>query len=139
MNVMTEISAYADPREAACQVIAKWGTAFGEADVDGIAALYAPDALMIGTSGTTVLTKPEQIRNYFDIALNTGRPRTATLDSSEVLVIDNDTVVIAGLDIITSTREGQPVAARGRVTFVVARRGSEWKIVHLHRSPMPQL
>ena len=25
----------------------------------------------------------------------------------------------------------------GRVTFVVARRGTEWKIVHFHRSAMP--
>jgi len=29
------------------------------------------------------------------------------------------------------------VIGLGRVTFVVARRGADWLIVHLHRSPLP--
>jgi hypothetical protein len=91
---------------------------------------------MIGTLGKVVLTKPEQIRQYFDVALNRDKPRTASLDSSEVLTIDDNTVVIAGFDTVTSTRDGQQIAAKGRVTFVVARRGTDWLIVHLHRSPL---
>jgi uncharacterized protein (TIGR02246 family) len=130
-------SAQAGPKDAAYQVVEKWGRAFGDADVDGIAGLYAPDALMIGTAGKTVLTKPEQIRNYFEVALNNGKPRTATLTGSEALVIDDNTVVITGFDEITSTRDGQSKAVIGRVTFVVAKRGSVWMIVHLHRSPLP--
>ena len=115
----------------------KWGKAFTNADVDAIAKLYAPDALMIGTFGKVVLTKPEQIRKYFDVALNTDKPRTATLDSSENLVVDDTTVVIAGFDTITGTKDGQQTIGKGRVTFVVAKRGSDWMIVHLHRSPLP--
>jgi uncharacterized protein (TIGR02246 family) len=130
-------SANAGPKEEAYRVIENWGKAFTEADVDGIAKLYAPDALMIGTSGKIVLTKPEQIRDYFNVALNTGRPRTAKLVSSEALVIDDATVVIAGFDAITSVKDGQPVVGMGRVTFVVAKREANWMIVHLHRSPLP--
>jgi uncharacterized protein (TIGR02246 family) len=132
-------SAQAGPKQDAYQVVEKWGKAFGDADVDGIASLYAPDALMIGTAGKTVLTTPEQIRNYFEVALNNGKPRTARLNNSEALVIDDNTVVITGFDTITitSTRDGQSTAAMGRVTFVVAKRGSAWMIVHLHRSPLP--
>ena len=85
-----------------------------------------------------MLTKPEQIRQYFDVALNRDKPRTARLDSSEALVVDDDTVLIAGFDTITSTKDGQQVVTKGRVTFVVAKRGSDWMIVHLHRSPLPQ-
>jgi uncharacterized protein (TIGR02246 family) len=125
------------PEEAAREIVEKWAKAFASADVDAIAGLYAPEALMIGTSGTTVLTRPEQIRQYFEVALKTNRPRTAALNSFEALVVDEGTVVITGFDAVTSTKGGQQIVARGRVTFVVARRGSTWLIVHLHRSPLP--
>jgi uncharacterized protein (TIGR02246 family) len=129
--------AHAGPREDAYQVVEKWSKAFTDADVDGIAKLYAPDALMIGTFGKAVMTKPEQIRKYFDVALNTDKPRTAKLNSSEALVVDDNTVIITGFDTIIGVKDGQPTVGMGRVTFVVARRGSDWMIVHLHRSPLP--
>ena len=137
--LMSSISlAEAGPKEDAQQVVAKWGRAFTAGDVDAIAGLYAPDAVMIGTLGKTVLTRPEQIRQYFDVALNRDKPRTASLDSAEALVINDNTVVIAGFDTVTSTKDGQQVVTKGRVTFVGARRGADWLIVHLHRSPLPQ-
>jgi uncharacterized protein (TIGR02246 family) len=138
MTLVASVSlAHAGPKEAAYQVLEKWSKAFTDADVDGIAKLYAPDALMIGTFGKAVLTKPEQIRKYFDVALNTGKPRTAKINSSEALLIDDNTVVIVGFDTITAMKDGQPTAVMGRVTFVIAKRGSDWMIVHLHRSPLP--
>jgi uncharacterized protein (TIGR02246 family) len=137
MSPASVSSAKAGPKEFAYQVVENWGKAFTEADVDGIARLYAPDALMIGTFGKEVLSKPEQIRDYFNVALNRGKPRTATLISSEALVVDEATVVIAGFDAITSMKDGRSVEIKGRVTFVVARRDSNWMIVHLHRSPSP--
>jgi uncharacterized protein (TIGR02246 family) len=118
MILVTSVSlAHAGPKEAAYQVVERWGKVFGDGDVDGIAKLYAPDALMIGTLGKVVLTKPEQIREYFDGALNRYKPRTAKLDSSEAFVVDDNTVVIAGLDIITGVRDGQPMTNMGRVTL----------------------
>ena len=131
--------AHAGPKEDARQVVANWSKAFTDGDVDAIAKLYAPEALMIGTLGKVVLTKPEEIRKYFEAAFKSiDKPRTANLDSSEALVVDDNTVVIAGFDTITGTRDGQQITAKGRVTFVVAKRGPDWMIVHLHRSPLPQ-
>jgi len=129
--------AHAGPKEDAYRIVEKWGKAFTDADVDAIAKLYAPDALMIGTLGKTVLTKPEQIRSYFEVALNTNKPRTATLNSSEALAVDDNTVIISGFDTVTGVKDGQTIIGMGRVTFVIAKRGSDWMIVHLHRSPMP--
>lgn len=131
--------AHAGPQEDAYHVVERWSKAFSDADVDAIAKLYAPDALMIGTFGKVVMTKPEQIRKYFDVALNTNKPHTATLNSSEALVVDDNTVVIVGFDTITGVKDGQPTAGLGRVTFVVTKRGSDWVIVHLHRSPLPTM
>jgi uncharacterized protein (TIGR02246 family) len=131
--------AHAGPKEDARQVVANWSKAFSDGDADAIAKLYAPEASMIGTMGKVVLTKPEEIRKYFEAAFKSiGKPRTASLDSSEELVADDNTVVIAGFDTITGTRDGQQMIAKGRVTFVVAKRGPDWMIVHLHRSPLPQ-
>jgi hypothetical protein len=45
--------------------------------------------------------------------------------------------VISGLDATAGVRDGKPFSNPGRVTFVVAKRGSDWKIVHFHRSAMP--
>lgn len=131
--------AHAGPKEDARQVVSNWSKAFIDGDADAIAKLYAPEALMIGTLGKVVLTKPEDIRKYFEAAFKSlDKPRTANVDSSEALVVDDNTVVIAGFDTITGMRDGQQITAKGRITFVVARRGRDWMIVHLHRSPLPQ-
>jgi uncharacterized protein (TIGR02246 family) len=133
-------AAHAGPKEDAYQVVAKWDKAFIDGDADAIAKLYAPDALMIGTAGKIVLTKPEQIHAYFDDGAfkSFGKPRTVALDSSEAVLIDDNVVVIAGFDTITGTKDGQPTTSKGRVTFVIAKRGADWMIIHLHRSPLPQ-
>jgi uncharacterized protein (TIGR02246 family) len=131
--------AHAGPKEDAYQVVAKWGKAFIDGDANAIAKLYAPDALMIGTAGKIVLTKPEQIHAYFDGAFKGfDTPRTVVLDSSEAILVDDKLVVIAGFDTITGVKDGQQITNKGRLTFVVAKRGADWMIVHLHRSPLPQ-
>jgi uncharacterized protein (TIGR02246 family) len=129
----------ASPKDDALQVVAKWNKAFAEKDVDGIARLYAPDALFLGTSSKTVVVKPEGIRSYFAAALlNDNAPRISCCgDDYSVMPLSDTEVVITGLDTLTGVRNGQPFSARGRVTFIVAKRGSDWQIVHFHRSAMP--
>jgi hypothetical protein len=106
-------------------------------DVDGIVKLYAPDAMFVGTSSKAVVVKPEGIRSYFENALLINRPRGATLNDYAAMVLSDTAVVITGLDTVTGVRDGQPFSANGRVTFVVAKRGSDWQIVHFHRSATP--
>src|SRR5712692_4454089 len=129
--------ATAGPKEEALQVLEKWTKAFTDSDVDGIVKLYAPDALFLGTGSKTVVTKPEEIRQYFERALLSNRPRGAKVGDHSVMVLSDTVVVVTGLDTVTGVREGTPVSANGRVTFVVAKRGSDWQIVHFHRSAMP--
>jgi ketosteroid isomerase-like protein len=54
------------------------------------------------------------------------------------MVLSDTAVVVTGLDTVTGVRDGTPYSADGRVTFIVAKRGPEWKIVHFHRSAGPQ-
>ena len=130
-------TAIAGPKEEALQVLEKWTKAFTDSDVDGIVKLYAPDALFVGTGSKTLVTKPEEIRKYFEEALLRNRPRGAKLGDHSVMVLSDTVVVVTGLDTVTGVRDGTPFSANGRVTFVVAKRGSDWQIVHFHRSAMP--
>ena len=129
--------AIAGPEEDALQVVQKWATAFNASDVDAIVALYAPDALFLGTGSRTVVRKTEEIRQYFERALLTDRPRGAVLESHSVMAVSDGAVVITGLDVTTAVRDGKTISSPGRVTFIVGRRGAEWKIVHFHRSAVP--
>ena len=139
MALVASVSlAQAGPKEDAYQVVEKWSKAFGDSDAEAIAKLYASDALMIGTVGKVVLSTPDQIYKYFDLNLNNNKPRTAKLNISEALVVDDNTVIITGFDTVTGVKDGQPIVGMGRVTFVLAKRSSDWKIIHLHRSPLPQ-
>jgi uncharacterized protein (TIGR02246 family) len=131
--------ATAGPKDDALQVVAKWNKAFADKDVDGIAKLYAPDALFLGTSSKTVVVKPDGNRSYFAAALlNDNPPRVSCCgDDYSAMPLSDTEVVITGFDTVTGVRDGQPFSARGRVTFVVAKRGPDWQIVHFHRSAMP--
>jgi len=130
-------AAIAGPKEDALQVVDRWAKAFSDSDVDSIVKLYAPDALFLGTGSKTVVSNPEGIRKYFEQALLSNRPRGAKLDSSSAMVVSDAAVVVTGLDTVTGVRDGNPISANGRVTFVIGRRGSDWLIVHFHRSAMP--
>jgi uncharacterized protein (TIGR02246 family) len=129
--------AVAGPEEDAMTVVQKWAAAFNASDVDAIVSLYAPDALFLGTGSRTVVLDPAGIREYFERALLTDRPRGAKLLSHSMRVMSDNSVVITGLDETTATRDGKTISNPGRVTFVVAKRGSEWKIIHFHRSGVP--
>ena len=131
-------TATAGPKEDALQVLEKWTRAFSDSDVDGIVKLYASDTTFLGTGSKTVVVKSEEIRKYFEQALLNNRPRGATLGSYSAMVLSDSAVVVTGLDTVTGVRDGTPYSANGRVTFVVAKRGSEWQIVHFHRSAMPK-
>ena len=131
-------TAAADPKTDALQIIDRWAKAFSASDVDAIVKLYAPDALFMGTGSKAVVTKPEGIRTYFENALLIDRPRGASLNSFESMVLSDNAVLVTGLDATTRVRDGTPISAPGRVTFVVAKRGADWQIVHFHRSAMPR-
>ena len=101
-------AAIAGPKEEALQVLEKWTKAFTEG-----------------------------IRTYFENALLNNRPRSATLGDYVPMTLSDTAVVITGLDTVTGVRDEKPFSAVGRVTFVVAKRGADWQIVHFHRSAMP--
>src|SRR5688572_12954001 len=88
-------TATAGPKEDALQVVEKWARAFSDSDVDAIVKLHAPDALFLGTGSKTVVTRPEDIRKYFEQALLNNRPRGATLDTYSTTVLSDTAVIVS--------------------------------------------
>ena len=128
----------AGPKDEALAVLDKWTKAFADSDVDGIVKLYAPEALVLGTSSRDVITTPAGVRQYFEKSLLADKPRGAALGHVETMVLSDTAVLLSGLDTASGVRDGEPYNTDGRVTFVIARRGAAWLIVHCHRSAMPE-
>lgn len=122
----------------ALAVVSRWAEAFAASDVNAIVGLYAPDALLIGTGSRTVATGPDEIRRYFEDAFVTRHPRAAPMTSLHVKVLSEDAAVVTGMNDTTGVLDGKPYLNPGRVTFVIARSGPDWRIVHFHRSAVPR-
>ena len=129
--------AFAGPKEEAVAVVEKWTIAFSHSDVDGIVKLYSPDALFFGTGSKALASNPAEVRAYFEQAFLTIKQPGATIGAHSVSVLSKRVVVVAGVDTITGVRDGKPFTSNGRVTFVLAKRGNNWQIVHFHRSAIP--
>jgi uncharacterized protein (TIGR02246 family) len=119
----------------ALQVVEQWTKAFLKADVDALVKLHAPDALFMGTDSKEPVSDPTEIRRYFENAFSIGKPRDV-ITTQENMALSDDVVLVAGTSVSTSVVAGEPVA--DRVTFVIAKRGTEWLIVHFHASAMPR-
>ena len=61
----------------------------------------------------------------------------ATLVESNVTPVSDTVFVLTALDKLVVSADGKTQEVFGRVTFVLARRESGWKIVSFHRSAMP--
>jgi len=130
-------AAIAGPKEDAFQVVERWGKAFTEADVETVVGLYSSDAVFMGTGTKTIVTKTEDIRKYFQTALLGNRRFVASVVDSSVVALSDTVIVVTALDKLAATTDGKTQDLFGRLTFVVAKRDSAWKIVHFHRSAMP--
>ena len=130
-------AAVAGPKEDAVQVVERWAKAFTEADVDTIVSLHASDAVFIGTGSKTIVTQPEDIKKYFQGVLLGSRRFVATLVESNVTPVSDTVFVLTALDKLVVSADGKTQEVFGRVTFVLAKRESGWKIVSFHRSAMP--
>jgi len=126
-----------DARRDAVRIVEEWSKAFTDSNVDAVVNLYAPDALFLGTGSRSVGLSSNAIRKYFEQALRTNTPRTAEIATQSTMVLSASVVIVAGIDTMTETRDGRQFSTNGRVTFVIAKRGAEWRIVHFHRSAMP--
>jgi uncharacterized protein (TIGR02246 family) len=87
-------SAVAGPAEEASAVVDQWSATYSANDRDALAKLYAPDALLLGTTDPVATRAAEAIREYF-AALEKGGRRN-TIREKNVIVLGDNAVVVAG-------------------------------------------
>lgn len=121
----------------AWRIVTHWLHAFSDGDVDGITALYAPDAVFIGTSSTALVNDAAGVRAYFAGVFTSGRTFATHMRDVSVVELSPASVIISALDSLVATADGKLHELRGRVSFVLAQRDAGWKIVHFHRSALP--
>ena len=76
---------------------------------------------------------------YLQGAFTGSESATYTLHQSSCRAISDDVVVMNAYDRLAVTpKGGMPQVQGGRVTWVYAKRGRDWKIVSAHFSPLPK-
>lgn len=126
-----------NPKVEVLSLLDRWAKAFSDSDVDTIVNFFAPDTLFMGTFTKNLGVDARGIRAYFENSLLNNRPRGAKLIDANVLVLSDTVVAVSGLDELSGVRDGNTFITNGRVTFVIAKLNTDWKIVQFHRSLVP--
>ena len=124
--------AVAGPAEEASAIVDQWSATYSANDRDALVKLYAPDALLLGTTDQVATRGTQDIREYF-VALDKGGRRN-TIKERDVIVLGPEAVVVAGFyDFARKEQNYDPRPSR--FTMVVVKRDGRWLIAHHHSSP----
>jgi ketosteroid isomerase-like protein len=83
--------ALAGPAEEANAVIDQWSSAYSANDRDALVGLYAPDAILLGTTSPVISEGTEGIRKYFQELPGSGRKNT---------IVERRTIVLSETSIV---------------------------------------
>jgi len=122
----TPSTTFAGPAEEGSEAIDRWVAAYSANDIEAMLRVYAPDAILQGTSEPQINTGTEALRKYFRGLPGSGNK--VTIQERRMVVL-NDTTVI-GLGFYTFRNPA-------RFSFVVVKRGNDWVIAHHHSSSIP--
>ncbi len=125
-------SAVAGPAEEASAIVDQWSATYSANDRNALVKLYAPDALLLGTTDQVATRGTEEIREYF-VALDKGGRKNA-IKERDIIVLGPEAVVVAGFyDFARKEQNYEPRPSR--FTMVVVKRDGVWMIAHHHSSP----
>src|ERR1700721_418718 len=120
--------ALADKPEDAYAGVERWSEAFNSGDVEQIVRMYTNDALVLGTLGPGMTSRPDDLRAYFKAAAD-AKLQVKLGDHSAIAVAD-DAVAIAGFyDFSRPAADGQTVVIPARFSFVMVKKTGVWKML----------
>jgi len=126
----------ADPEQEVLNLFVEWNSALQSGDAERVAALYAPDAVLLPTVSNRVRHNTPEIADYFAHFLT--RAPYGRLIEANIRMVCEGVAINSGVYLFTlSTPEGENVVS-ARFTFVYAKRDGEWRIVEHHSSLMPE-
>lgn len=126
-------AAFAGPAEEANAVIDRWSATYTANDRDALVDLYAPDAILLGTTSPVISEGTEGIRKYFQDLPGSGRKNTIV--ERRTIVLSETSVVGTGFYTFARATEND-TSRPSRFTMVVVKRDGRWMIAHHHSSPL---
>src|ERR1700730_8511033 len=133
--VLWPVHAFAGPAEEASAVIDRWAAAFSANDADAVVKLYTPDALLHGITSAKLYAGSEAVREYFGSAPERGNK--ITIGERHMVVLADAAVMGVGFYQFDLLQNGIRVPRSARFTFVVVKRGADWRIAPHHPSATP--
>lgn len=125
--------AFAGPAEEANAIIDQWAATYSSNNRDALVRLYAPDAILLGTTSPAISEGTEGIQKYFQELPGSGRKNTIV--ERRTIVLSETSVV--GTGFYNFARAAENDAPRpSRFTMVIVRRDGQWMIAHHHSSPL---
>jgi len=113
-----------------------WNEALLSGDAGKVAALYAPDAILLPTVSNKVRHSHEEIADYFAHFL-LSKPNGKILESN--VRTFGDLAINSGIYEFALSPENKPqTLIQARFTFAYRKTGEDWLIVEHHSSKMPE-
>ena len=122
----------AGPAEDAGAVVERWMTAFNSNDVDALVSLYAPGAILVGSTGLTLNEGREAIRGYFARLAKSGDK--VVIGDRKIIVLDDNIAYATGFYEFSAVRDGQVRKSWAGFSMVLVKHGNDWLIAHHHSS-----
>jgi uncharacterized protein (TIGR02246 family) len=104
---------------------------------DRVAALFAPDAVLLATVSNEPRTTPAGVRDYFVSFLKSSP--VGRIDTSTVRLGCNKATRVGTWTVtLTDAQTGRKTDVKARYSFIYKYQGGRWWIDHLHSSKMPE-
>jgi len=132
LAMLVPVAASADPAADVAKTLDNWAATFNANDVDALVKLYTPDAVLVGTAGSTLNEGSDAIRKYFARLEKSGDK--VSIGIRKIVVLDDSVAYITGFNEFTAVRNGETRRSPTGFTMVMVRRGTEWLIAHQHSS-----
>ncbi len=128
----TTAATFAEPAAEVSAAVDRWAATFNANDVDALVNLYAPDAILVGSTGLERHEGRDAIRGYFARLANSGDK--VMIEDRKVVPLGDTIAYATGFYEFSGLREGKVRKTKAGFTMVFARRGNDWLIVHHHSS-----
>lgn len=113
----------------------RWNAALQTQDAAQVAALYAPDAVLLPTVSNEVRRTPEAVTDYFEHFLR-KRPRGHVIQSN--IRVFGDIAIDSGVYCFALTTDQVTSEVTCRYSFVYRKGDEGWRIIEHHSSVMPE-
>jgi uncharacterized protein (TIGR02246 family) len=113
-------------------VVDRWAAAFNSNDVNALVSLYAPDAILVGSTGLILKEGSEAIRGYFARLAKSGDK--VVIGARKIIVLDDNVSYATGFYEFSAVRNGEVRKSWAGFSMVLVKRGNDWLIAHHHSS-----